>query len=101
MWFAALLGLAILGLYAVWRTSAKPSSVFAAFTGLWVLVLYGFLVPFGAPRYILPTFALFAILAADGIAWLVTKWRWRDGGRRGGVRLLAHRHCHPAVRAAR
>ena len=80
VWFAALLGLAILGLYAVWRTSAKPSMLLAAFTGLWVVVLYGFLVPFGAPRYILPTYALFAILAADGIGWLVTTWRWRTVG---------------------
>lgn len=80
VWYAALLALAILGLYAVWRTSAKSSSLLAAFTGVWVVALYGFLVPFGGPRYLLPTYALFAILAADGIAWLVTKSRWRTTG---------------------
>jgi len=80
LWYAALVGLAVVGLYAVWRTGAKSSSLLALFTGLWVVALYGFLVPFGAPRYFLPTCALFAILAADGIAWLVTKSRWRAAG---------------------
>ncbi len=80
LWWVALFGLVVLGIYAVWRTSAKASSLLALFTGLWVVVLYGLLVPFGAPRYFLPTYALFAILAADGIAWLITESRWRTAG---------------------
>jgi hypothetical protein len=80
LWYTILLGLAVLGLAAVWRTSAKASSLLAAFAGLWVVALYGFLVPYGAPRYLLPTFALFAILAADGIRWLVTESSWRRAG---------------------
>ncbi len=79
-WFVALLGLGILGLWASWRTSAKASSVLAGLAGLWVLVFYSFLVPFGAPRYILPTLALLSILAADGIVWLATESRWRTAG---------------------
>jgi hypothetical protein len=80
LWFAALVVLAGLGLSAVWRTGAKASSLLAALTGLWVVALYGFLVPYGAPRYLLPTFALFAILAADGIRQLVTESKWRTAG---------------------
>jgi len=55
----------------------KASSVLAAATALWVFVLYAFLVPFGAPRYLLPSYALMAILIADGIVWAVTESRWR------------------------
>jgi hypothetical protein len=80
IWWAALLGFGILGLYAVWRRPERSSSLLAAFSGLWVLVFYSLLVPFGAPRYLLPTWALLAILAADGIAWLATKSRWRTAG---------------------
>jgi hypothetical protein len=80
LWFVALLGFALLGLYAVWRRPERRSSLLAALSGLWVLVLYSLLVPFGAPRYLLPTFALFAILAADGIEWLATQSRWRTAG---------------------
>jgi hypothetical protein len=55
----------------------RASSVLAGFTAAWVFVLYAFLVPFGAPRYLLPTLAMMAVLAADGIAWAVTESRWR------------------------
>ncbi len=79
-WWLALLGFGVLGLYAVWRRPERPSSLLAAFSGLWVLVFYSFLVPFGAPRYILPSLALLAILAADGIVWLSTESRWRVAG---------------------
>ena len=52
----------------------------AAATAVWVIALYSLLVPFGAPRYITPSLALMSILAADGVAWLVTKARWRRTG---------------------
>jgi hypothetical protein len=80
LWWLAFLALAGLGLWVSWRTAARASSVFAAATAVWVLALYTFLVPFGAPRYITPSLALAAILAADGVEWLVTKASWRRAG---------------------
>jgi hypothetical protein len=76
-WWLAFLAVAVLGLWAGRRTAMRASSMLAAVSAAWVFVLYAFLVPFGAPRYLLPTFALMAILAADGIAWAVTESRWR------------------------
>jgi hypothetical protein len=80
VWWVAFLAIVVLGLCVAWRTSAKASSVLAAATALWVIGLYGVLVPFGAPRYLTPSLALMSILAADGVAWLVTKDRWRRTG---------------------
>jgi hypothetical protein len=80
VWWVAFLALAVLGLCVAWRTSAKASSILAAATAVWVIALYVFLVPFGAPRYIAPSLALMSILAADGVAWLVTKARWHRTG---------------------
>jgi hypothetical protein len=76
-WFIGLAVLAVIGLAIAWDRQAKASSVLAAGTALWVFLLYSFLVPFAAPRYILPSLALGAILAADGIGWLVTESNWR------------------------
>lgn len=71
LWFIGLVLLGVIGLVVAWNRPAKASSVLAAGIALWVFLLYSFLVPFAAPRYILPSLALGAILAADGIAWLV------------------------------
>lgn len=77
-WWLGFLAVAILGLWVGWRHSAmKESSVLAGATALWVFLLYAFLVPFGAPRYLLPSFALMGILIADGIVWAVTQSPWR------------------------
>jgi hypothetical protein len=79
-WWVAFAVVAGLGVWAGWRAGGvmRSSAVLAGFTAVWVLVLYAFLVPFGAPRYLLPVFALMAVLAADGVAWAVTaRWRWR------------------------
>ncbi len=77
-WWIAFLAIAILGVWVGWhRKSMKASSVLAGVTALWVFLLYAFFVPFGAPRYLLPTYALMAILIADGIVWAVTESRWR------------------------
>ncbi len=73
IWFIGLLLLAAIGLAVAWNRQAKASSALAAGIALWVFLLYSFLVPFAAPRYILPSLALGAILAADGIAWLVSE----------------------------
>jgi hypothetical protein len=77
-WWVAFLAVAILGMWVGWRSGAmKASSALAGGTALWVFLLYAFLVPFGAPRYLLPSYALMAILIADGIVWAVTESRWR------------------------
>jgi hypothetical protein len=76
-WIGLLL-LAALGVWVGWRAGMRASTVLAAATALWVFLLYAFLVPFGAPRYLLPTLALMSLLAADGIVWAVTKSRWRQ-----------------------
>jgi hypothetical protein len=76
-WWIAFLAIALLGLWAGWHAAQRASSMLAAVTALWVFLLYAFLVPFGAPRYLLPTFALMAILIADGTMWAVTESRWR------------------------
>ncbi len=84
VWWVAFLAVAVLGLWLAWRTSAttsaKTSAMLAAATALWVIALYSFLVPFGAPRYLTPSLALMSILAADGLVWLVTKARWHRTG---------------------
>ena len=84
VWWAAFLAVSVLGLWLAWRTSgwtsAKASAVLAAATAVWVIALYSFLVPFGAPRYLTPSLALMSILAADGLVWLVTKARWHRTG---------------------
>jgi hypothetical protein len=80
VWWVVFLGVSVLGLAVCWRTAARASAVLAAVTAVWVIALYAFLVPFGAPRYILPSLALMSVLAADAVAWLVTGARWRRAG---------------------
>lgn len=77
-WWVAFAAVATAGLVIGWRQRwMRASTVLAAGTAAWVFLLYAFLVPFGAPRYILPSLALMAILSADAIAWAVTEGRWR------------------------
>jgi hypothetical protein len=80
VWWVVFLGVSVLGLVVSWRAAARASAVLAAGTAVWVFALYVFLVPFGAPRYMLPSLALMSVLAADAVAWLVTKARWRRAG---------------------
>lgn len=80
VWWVAFLGVSALGLVVTWRTAERTSAVLAAFTAVWVIALYAFLVPFGAPRYLIPSLALMSVLAADAVAWLVTRARWRTAG---------------------
>lgn len=78
-WWIAFLAIGILGFWVGWKRGGlmRASAVLAGVTALWVFLLYSFLVPFGAPRYIVPSLALLAILAADGIGWAVSEQRWR------------------------
>jgi hypothetical protein len=80
IWWLLLIALVGLGLWAAWRRPAMASSVLAVVTGAWSAALYVLFVPFGAPRYMLVTWALFAIVAADGIVWLATVPSWRRAG---------------------
>jgi hypothetical protein len=72
LWWLAFFAVVAVGLYAAWRLPTKASSILAFVTAAWVGVLYIVFVPFGAPRYFLPCWALLAIIAADGVAWLAT-----------------------------
>jgi hypothetical protein len=93
-WWIAFLAVAILGLWAGWHRSAmKASSVLAGASALWVFLLYAFLVPFGAPRYLLPTYALMSILVADGLIWAVTESRWRKVSESRWRKLVAVAAC--------
>jgi len=76
IWWLALLGLVILGVFAVRRTMLA-SSAMAVVPALSLLTAYTLFVPYAAPRYLLPVIALLAIPAADGIAWLSALRRWR------------------------
>jgi hypothetical protein len=90
LWWLAFFALVALGLYAAWRSPAKASSVLAVVTAGWVGLLYIVFVPFGAPRYFLPCWALLAIVAADGIAWLVKSFEPKKAGiALAGVFLLS------------
>ena len=80
VWWVAFLAVSVLGVVVCWRTAARASAVLAAATAVWVIAFYAFLVPFGAPRYLLPSLALMSVLSADGVAWLVTEARWRRAG---------------------
>lgn len=93
-WWIAFLAIAVLGLWAGWHRSAmKASSVLAGASALWVFLFYAFLVPFGAPRYLLPTYALMSILVADGIVWAVTESRWRKFSESRWRKLVAAAAC--------
>jgi hypothetical protein len=90
LWWLAFFVVVAIGLYAAWRRPAKASSVLALVTAAWIGALYIVFVPFGAPRYFLPCWALLAIVAADGIAWLVTSFEPRKAGLAlAGLFLLA------------
>jgi hypothetical protein len=90
LWWLAFFVVVAIGLYAAWRLPSKASSVLAVATAAWVGLLYIVFVPFGAPRYFLPCWALLAIVAADGIAWLVTNFEPRKAGLAlAGVFLLS------------
>ena len=87
IWWLAFLALVIAGVLAMRRTGllAALAPVAAALSALAAYTLF---VPYAAPRYLLPTIALLAIPAADGIAWLAGAPSWRTAGIVGACAFL-------------
>jgi hypothetical protein len=54
-------------------TSPLGSALLPAVCGLCMAVQYLFLINYAAPRFLLPAYALLAIPAADGLAFLITR----------------------------
>jgi hypothetical protein len=75
-WWLALVVLVIVGITAG-RRLWSPSSGSCVASAAAVLVGYAIGVPIAAPRYLLPVLALLSVPAADGMAWLGTRLRWR------------------------
>jgi hypothetical protein len=76
LWWLALGLIAMLGVYATWRASGWLLALTPAFCAACEYLLYTFPVR-DNNRYLLPTWALLAIPAADGLAWLLTRPRGR------------------------
>jgi hypothetical protein len=65
------------------------SALLPAVCGLGLAAQYLFMIDYAAPRFLLPAYALLAVPAADGIAFLVTGTAWREGwGWRAAVACL-------------
>ena len=62
--------------------SPLDSALLPAACGLCVAAQYLFMIDYAAPRFLLPAYALLAIPAADGLAFLVTGAGPRTCGRR-------------------
>ena len=76
VWWAVLILLVVIGTVVsrlLWPVPAR----LALAVGLSVLIGYTLFVPIAAPRYLIPVVALFTVAAADSMAWLVTRGRWR------------------------
>jgi hypothetical protein len=76
IWWLAFLALAVLGLYVA-RDMRVPygSAALPAFCALSVLCQYVFFISLAKPFYLLPVYALLAILVADGLSWLFTRMK--------------------------
>ena len=74
LWWAGFALLAILGMWAAARISGWAVALLPAACALGIYVLYTFPVRDNY-RYLVPIWALLAIPAAQGMAWLITRWR--------------------------
>ena len=81
LWWLAFALLALLGVYVTWRARGWLLGLTPAFCAACEYLIYT-LPARDNSRYLLPTWALLAIPAADGLAWLVTRPK-------GQVRLAA------------
>jgi hypothetical protein len=75
LWWLALPVLVVLGVIAARRAGRLGSSALAAACGFGLAFQYLFLINYGAPRFLLPAYALAAIPVADAVAWLLTSVR--------------------------
>jgi len=82
IWWLALPALVAFGLVAARRAGRLGSAALAAVCGFSVALQYLFLIGYAAPRFLIPTYLLFAVPVADGLAWLLT-------GLHGPLRVLA------------
>lgn len=81
LWWLAFGLIALLGVYVTWRSRGWLLALAPAFCAACEYLIYSFPVR-DNNRYLLPTWALLAIPAADGLAWLLTR-------RRGQLKLAA------------
>lgn len=72
LWWLAFGLIAILGVYMTWRARGWLLALTPAFCAACEYLIYTFPVR-DNNRYLLPTWALLAIPAADGLAWLLTR----------------------------
>ncbi len=75
LWWLVLPLLVALGIAAaryIRRPGAAAGVILPAVCGLCLAAQYLFMIDYAAPRFLLPAYALFAIPAADGLAFLVT-----------------------------
>jgi hypothetical protein len=73
LWFYALVVLAIVGLAAARRRGGTWLQLVATAVAICAGAQYIFFIPYAAPRFLLPTYALLAIPAAEGVVWLATR----------------------------
>jgi hypothetical protein len=72
LWWLALPGLVVLGIFAARRAGRLGTALLPAVCGCCVAAQYLFLIDYAAPRFLLPAYGLLALPVADGLAWLVT-----------------------------
>jgi len=72
LWWLVLPVLVAVGIVAARRAGQLTSALLAAGCGLVLAAQYLFMIDYAAPRFLLPAYALFAIGAADGLAFIVT-----------------------------
>ncbi len=75
VWWLALPLLVVLGVLVARRAGRRSSAALAACCALGLSAQYLFGISYGAPRFLLPAYALAAIPVADLIEWLVTRTR--------------------------
>jgi hypothetical protein len=78
LWWFALPVLVALGLLAARRSGRLTSALLPAVCGVCVAAQYLFMINYAAPRFLLPAYALLAMPAADGLAFLITGAVSRD-----------------------
>jgi hypothetical protein len=73
-WWLGFALLAVLGMWAAARAAGWAAALLPAASALGIYALYTFPVRDNY-RYLVPVWALLAIPAAQGMAWLITRWR--------------------------